>query len=430
VSLAGSGSILVDEAKVFVQAGDGGNGATSFRRERHVPRGGPNGGDGGQGGDVWVRADPKVRTLVDFLRRSHFRAQRGGHGAGADKTGPRGADVEILVPAGTVISDANSDAQLADLVHPGDACLVARGGRGGRGNARFATAVRQAPRFAERGEPGERSWLRLELKLLADVGIIGMPNAGKSTLLARISAAKPKIADYPFTTLAPNLGVASTPEGRSFIVADLPGLVEGAHAGRGRGHDFLRHIERTRLLVHLVDLAAEGRDPAADFRTINRELKAYPADLMRLPQVVAANKTDLPLAAERVDAFARELTGEGFEVFPISAVTGEGVDRLLYRCADLVEELAPAEEKVEPRVIIPAREREELNVEKVGAGAFAVSGSAVERLIARTDLQSEEAIGSIQGALERMGVVPRLRELGAKEGDKVLIGEQEFDFVE
>jgi GTP-binding protein len=428
--LSGSGSILVDEAKIFVQAGDGGNGATSFRREKHVPRGGPDGGDGGPGGDLWVRADAKVRTLIDFLRRSHFRAERGGHGAGANKTGRRGADVYIAVPPGTVAYDANSGVQFADLARAGDACLVARGGRSGRGNARFATAVRQAPRFAERGEPGERRWLRLELKLLADVGIIGLPNAGKSTLLSRISAARPKIADYPFTTLAPNLGVVRTPEGRSFVAADLPGLVEGAHAGRGRGHDFLRHIERTRLLVHVVDLAAEGRDPAADFHVVNQELRAYATDLTRLPQVVAANKLDLPAAAARLQAFARDLADAGVEVFPLSAVAGEGVERLLRRCADLVEELTPAEENVEARVIVPPRPSEPLNVHKVGDGVYAVAGSAVERLVARIDLESEEAVSSIQGALERMGVVPRLRELGAKDGDKVLIGERQFDFVD
>ena len=428
--MSGSESILVDEAKIFVQAGDGGNGATSFRREKFVPRGGPDGGDAGRGGDVWVRADAKVRTLVDFLRRSHFRAERGGHGAGANKTGARGAEAEILVPPGTMVYDANSGVELADLVHPGDACLVARSGRGGRGNAHFATAVRQAPRFAERGDPGERRWLRLELKLLADVGIIGMPNAGKSTLLSRISEARPKIADYPFTTLAPNLGAARAPQGKVFIAADLPGLVQGASGGRGRGHDFLRHIERTRLVVHMVDLAAEGRDPLDDFRVINEELKAYPADLTRLPQVVAANKIDLPEAAAKLELFAGALANQGVEVFPISALTGQGVPELIRRCARLVEELTPAEEKVEPRIIIPAPEGEALNVEKMREGVFSVTGTAVERLIARTDLDSEEAVASIQGALERIGVVERLRALGAAEGDKVLIGEQEFDFVD
>jgi GTP-binding protein len=377
-----------------------------------------------------VRADAKVRTLVDFLRRSHFRAERGGHGAGANKTGARGADAEILVPAGTMVYDANSGGELADLVHPGDACLVARGGRGGRGNARLATAVRQAPRFAERGEAGQRRWLRLELKLLADVGIIGMPNAGKSTLLSRISEARPKIADYPFTTLSPNLGAAQAREGKSFIAADLPGLVPGAHAGRGRGHDFLRHIERNRLLVHVVDLAAEGRDPLHDFGVVNEELKAYPADLTRLPQIVAANKIDLPAAAEKLESFESALARQGVEVFAVSALTGQGVPELVSRCAQLVEELAPAEEKVEPRIIIPPLEREALNVEKIREGVFSVTGTAVERLIARTDLDSQEAAASIQGTLEGMGVVERLRALGAAEGDKVVIGEQEFDFVE
>lgn len=428
--MSGSQSILVDEAKIFVQAGDGGNGATSFRRERFAPRGGPDGGDGGRGGDVWVRADAKVRTLADFLRRSHFRAERGGHGGAANKSGQRGADTEILVPPGTVLYDANTGALLADLDRPGDACLVARGGRGGRGNASFATSVRQAPRFAERGEPGERRWLRVELKLLADVGIIGLPNAGKSTLLARISEAKPKIADYPFTTLSPNLGVATSPAGKRFVVADLPGLVRGAHAGRGRGHDFLRHVERTRLLIHLVDLAAPDRDPHDDFCVINDELKAYPADLTRLPQLVAANKIDLPAAAAKLESLSRTLADEGIEVFPISALTGDGVDRLLARCAERLEELVPAEEKRESRVIVPPAQTEPLRVEKVSDGMYSVSGTGVERLIARTDLDSDEAVARIQGRLERMGVVERLRELGAREGDKVLIGEREFDFVE
>ena len=428
--MSDSESILVDEAKIFVHAGDGGNGATSFRHERYAPRGGPDGGDGGRGGDVWVRADAKVRTLVDFLRRSHFRAERGGHGAGANKTGGRGADIEIVVPPGTVMYDANTGVELADLRRPGDAALVARGGRGGRGNARFATSVRQAPRFAEKGEPGERRWIRLELKLLADVGIIGMPNAGKSTLLSRISAAKPKIADYPFTTLTPNLGVATGPNGKSFVVADLPGLVRGAHAGRGRGHDFLRHVERTRLLLHVVDLAAENRDPLDDFRVINDELRAYPADLTRLPQIVAANKIDLPAAATRVDAFAATVRGEGFDVFSISAVTGEGVPALVARCAELVEQLAPVEEAGQARIIVPPPESEPLNVERLEDGVFAVSGSAVAKLIARTDLERDEAVERIQGRLERMGVVDRLRELGARHGDKVLIGDRLFDFLD
>lgn len=428
--MSGSQSILVDEAKIFVQAGDGGNGATSFRREKFVPRGGPDGGDGGRGGDVWVRADAQVRTLVDFLRRSHYRAVRGGHGAGSNKTGERGSDIEILVPVGTVVYDANTGARLTDLANPGDACMVAQGGRGGRGNARFATSVRQAPRFAERGEPGDRRWLRLEMKILADVGIIGMPNAGKSTLLARISEAKPKIADYPFTTLAPNLGVATTPEGKRFVAADLPGLVKGAHTGRGRGFDFLRHVERTRLLVHVVDLAGEDRDPVEDYRIINRELEAYPADLSQLPQIVAANKIDLPLGADRLEAFAQALTPEGVEVFAISAASGQGVPALVARCADLAEQLTPAERAAEPQVICSRPESEPLNVQKIGEGMFAVSGSAVERLIARTDLESDEAVHRIQTTLERMGVVESLRALGAAEGDKVVIGEREFDFVE
>jgi GTP-binding protein len=428
--LSGSQSILVDEAKVFVQAGDGGNGATSFRRERFVPRGGPDGGDGGRGGDVWVRADAKVRTLADFLRRSHFRAERGGHGGANNRSGPRGADIEILVPPGAVLHDANTGALLADLDRPGDACLAARGGRGGRGNASFATATRQAPRFAERGEPGERRWLRLELKLLADVGIIGLPNAGKSTLLARISDAKPKIAHYPFTTLSPNLGVATAPGGKRFVVADLPGLVRGAHAGRGRGHDFLRHVERTRLLIHVVDLAAPDRDPLDDFRTINDELRAYPVDLTRLPQLVAANKIDLPPAAAGLGSFTRALANASIELFPISALTGEGVEPLVARCAQRLEELAPSEAKGEPRVIVPPVETEALRVEKVSDGLFSVTGTGVERLIARTDLASDEAVARLQGRLERMGVVARLRELGACEGDKVVIGERQFDFVE
>jgi GTP-binding protein len=326
--------VFVDEVDIHVTAGDGGRGALSFRREKYVPRGGPDGGDGGAGGSVYIVATPRKNTLVDFRFHPEFEARRGGHGQGANKTGQTAEDLDIEVPIGTLVYEKHADTGemdlVADLAEEGQRVLIARGGRGGMGNSRFATSTNRAPRKTQPGEPGEERYLRLQLKLLADVGLVGFPNAGKSTLIARISAARPKIADYPFTTLTPNLGVVTMSDDRSFVVADVPGLIEGASQGQGLGHQFLRHIERTKVLIHLVDVSgASGRDPVQDFETINEELRLFDPKVAAKPQLVAANKVDALDEPERLDALKRHVARTKLPFFTISGVTGEGVDRLL-----------------------------------------------------------------------------------------------------
>jgi GTP-binding protein len=322
--------MFIDEAKILVKAGDGGRGCVSFRREKYVPKGGPDGGDGGKGGDIVLEVDRNLGTLLDFRYRRHYAAEPGGHGRGSDQKGRDGSDCVIRVPHGTVVRLADSGAELADLIQSEQRFIAARGGRGGRGNARFKSPTRQAPRYAQPGESGETRWLALELKLLADVGLMGLPNAGKSTLLARISAARPKIAPYPFTTLVPQLGIVRLRDERSCVVADIPGLIEGAHEGKGLGHQFLRHIERTRLLLHLVDMTSPGKDaPLIHFETVNRELLAYASQLAEKPQVVVATKLDVPSAKQAWERFQSALAGRGFRVYAISAVTGEGIGTLL-----------------------------------------------------------------------------------------------------
>ena len=325
--------MFVDQVDIHVAAGDGGKGCLSFRREKYVPRGGPDGGDGGAGGSVYIVATPRKNTLVDFRFHPEFEARRGQHGQGSNRTGQEGDDLEIEVPIGTLVYEKQPDGEMrliADLAEEGQRVLIAHGGRGGLGNARFATSTNRAPRKTQPGEPGEEKWLRLELKLLADVGLVGFPNAGKSTLIARISAARPKIADYPFTTLTPNLGVVSMGDDRSFVVADVPGLIEGAHAGHGLGHQFLRHIERTKVLIHLVDVSgASGRDPVQDFETINEELRLFDPKLAAKPQLVAANKIDALDEPERLAALERRVSKAKLPLFRISGVTGEGIPALL-----------------------------------------------------------------------------------------------------
>lgn len=330
--------MFIDRAVLYVKGGDGGNGVVSFRREKFIPKGGPDGGDGGHGGDVIMVADEGLSTLLDFQHRRHFRAQRGTHGQGAKRAGKRGGSLVVPVPVGTVIRVADSRDMLADLVQHGQRVIVARGGRGGKGNARFATPTKRAPRQAEPGEPGQERNIELELKLIADVGLVGLPNSGKSTLLSRVSAARPKIADYPFTTTEPFLGVVGLPDGRSFVLADIPGLIEGAHQGAGLGHTFLRHISRTSVLIHLVDLAAAERDPLADFQTVNDELRLYDSVLQKRPMLVGLNKIDQPVARERAAAAVAALEPMGYRVFEISGATGEGVEALMYATADVLAE--------------------------------------------------------------------------------------------
>lgn len=329
--------MFIDRAKILVKGGDGGNGCLSFRREKFVPKGGPNGGDGGHGGDVVFVADEGLSTLLDFRYRRRLAAQRGTHGEGSNRHGRRGGMLVVPVPVGTIVRDADSNDVIADLLQHGQRAVVARGGRGGRGNARFATPTRRAPRIAEPGQPGQERRVGLELKLIADVGLVGFPNAGKSTLLSRVSAARPRIADYPFTTTEPYLGVVGLPDGRSFVLADIPGLIEGAHLGAGLGHDFLRHISRTRVLIHLVDLAAPDRDPVAGLEAINRELWQYDPGLRERPMLVALNKVDQPEAQARLDDVAAKVAALDFPAFAISGATGEGVDALMWAAAEALE---------------------------------------------------------------------------------------------
>ncbi len=336
---------FIDESKFFVKAGDGGNGCVSFRREKYVPRGGPNGGDGGRGGSVYLVADPRLRSLIDFRYRSHFKAERGGGGQGKDRHGRSGKDCVVRVPLGSVISDAETGEVLADLVKPGDRFLAARGGKGGLGNARFATATNRAPRKATPGRPGEERWLRIELKLLADVGLIGLPNAGKSTLLSRLSAANPKVASYPFTTLEPQLGVLQFRFRDPCIIADIPGLIEGAHEGVGLGHKFLRHIERTAILLHVIDCS--GDDPLADYRILERELEAYREELLDRHKLLVLNKIDL-IDRERLGELRRIFADQGLETHAISARTGQGIDELKETLAEIMDRVDEERATTEP----------------------------------------------------------------------------------
>ncbi|MGI9861593.1 GTPase ObgE [Moorella naiadis] len=423
--------MFYDEAKIYVKGGDGGNGIVAFRREKYVARGGPSGGDGGRGGSVILKADAGLRTLVDFRYRAHYRAERGQHGQGKDRHGRSAPDLILRVPAGVVVRDAATGQVLADLVVDGQQVVVAAGGRGGRGNARFVSPTDRAPAFAEKGEPGEERWLRLELKLLADAGLVGLPNAGKSTLLARISAARPKIAAYPFTTLAPNLGVVRLEDGKSFVVADIPGLIAGAHQGAGLGLKFLRHIERTRVLVHVLDITHPAKEVLANWQTVNDELAHYNPELAQRPQVVAANKMDLPGGEEKV-ALLQEQLGPDYRIFPIAAATGEGINALLYHLAGLLDTLPPPapvtalEEEAEKVTIVAP---EELSIEREG-GAFVVRNPAIERRVAMTYLDNEEALRRLQAYLKEKGVDEALRRAGATAGATIRIGKYEFEYVE
>ncbi len=429
--------LFFDETTIDVQAGDGGDGVVAFRREKYVPRGGPSGGSGGRGGDVILRVDPRLNTLIGFRRRKHFEAQRGEHGSGKDQNGRAGEDVVIQVPPGTVVRDANTGETLGDLVGRDQQLVVAHGGRGGRGNAAFASSTHQAPRFSERGEKGEERRLRLELKLIADVGIIGEPNAGKSTFLASVTAARPKIADYPFTTLTPNLGVAEIDD-RTLVLADIPGLIEGAHEGAGLGDRFLRHIERTRLLIHLLD--GSQPDPLAAFEAINRELAEFNPALAREPQLVGFNKMDLPDAQKNLPRVQRALSAREIQVFPISAATGEGVRALLFRAAQRLDELPVEEQVVEETMPVfraePDENAFEISRQKVtvrgGAQAYVyrVRGKKVERVIAMTIWSQDEGAARAHRVLQAMGVNDALRTAGIQEGDLVQIGDTELEWRE
>ncbi len=417
-----------DEVKIYVKGGDGGDGSIAFRREKYVPFGGPSGGNGGAGGDVYVIVDSNLNTLIRFKQRVHFKAEAGGRGSGKNQQGKSGEDLLIPVPPGTVVFDAGSGELVADLLDEGQRARVAKGGRGGRGNAAFTSPTNQTPRVAEHGEPGQERWLRLELKIIADVGVIGVPNAGKSTLLSVVSAARPKIADYPFTTLQPNLGVVQLDDLSSFVMADVPGLIEGASGGAGLGHQFLRHVERTRLLIHLLDGAAT--DPLADWRAINDELQQFGRRLAAKPQIVVLNKMDLPDAQAWWPLVQEAMQTQGLEVHAISAVTGLGVTELVRRTYDLLRTLPPPEElPEEPAVLRPAVSEDAFTIERE-AGAWRVRGVRVERVAAMTPIMIPEALARFQRQLRAMGVEAALEQAGIKPGDMVRIGERELEWHE
>src|SRR4051794_33946000 len=423
-------AVLHDRAKIEVRAGRGGDGSVSFRREAHVPKGGPDGGDGGRGGDVLVRVDDSLRDLQSFRRRAHFRAARGGHGQGAQRHGADGEQLVIGVPPGTQIE--RWDGTRYDLVAPGQEVTLARGGAGGRGNKRFTSAVRQAPRLAERGLEGEEGLVELHLKLLADVGLVGLPNAGKSSLIARLTRAQPKIAGYPFTTLEPVLGTLEAAD-RQLVIADIPGLIEGASGGAGLGHDFLAHVERTRLLVHVLDLAPlDGSDPQANHAVIERELAEHDPRLAELPRILALSKADLVPPDTAVAAAAEWSNRLGVPVVVTSSATGQGLDELrrtLLRrvpVAEPVPETAGEDEVAEFQVFRPAAGRA-FEIERTGQHEFRVTGEAIDRLIARHDLENEEALAHVEHRLRRMGVIAALEANGFEPGDDVELGGVVFE---
>ena len=423
--------MFLDRVKIWVRAGDGGDGAATFRKEAHVPRGGPDGGDGGRGGSVYLRVDPGQTTLRDFQYRHHFKATPGGRGTRARRHGKAGEDLILEVPPGTAVVEDETAALLADLVATGQQAMVARGGRGGLGNTHFKTATHQAPKHAQKGEPGEERWLRLELRLIADIGLVGLPNAGKSTLLAALTAAQPKIADYPFTTLEPNLGVMDLGDDdeRRPTIADVPGLIEGASSGAGLGHAFLRHVERTRVLVHVVDGSA--RDAEWDYDVIREELRAHDPALLEKPMLIAFNKMDLPAAQEAWPAFARARKAERHEAIAIAAATGEGLDTFRARVADVLPSAEELEAPPEPSGVVVHRIEAMTDgfvIERDADGAFRVRGKRIERIASQTNFDVEESAERFQRDLARLGVDVELRRAGVAAGDLVRIGGTELEW--
>ncbi|WP_309718331.1 GTPase ObgE [Armatimonas sp.] len=428
--------MFIDEVEIWLVAGSGGNGALSFRTEKHVPRGGPDGGDGGRGGSVVFETDPNLSTLLDFRPGKKYRAENGGHGMGKRQYGKHGENIVLKVPPGTQVHDADTGELLADLAQTPQSEVLIAGGRGGRGNVHFVNSVHQTPKFAEKGEPGEERRIKLELKLLADVGLLGFPNVGKSTLLAAVSAARPKIADYPFTTLVPNLGVVRADDHHNFVIADVPGLIENASEGAGLGIQFLRHLERTRLLVHLLDVSdLTGRDPLEDFGIINRELEAFSEDLAKLPQVVAFSRIDLLSDRSGLVPLRQFFEARGLEVFPISGVTSEGVRDLILHVWTKLQEIPKDALKLSGVVHITNNARDDddprrFTIVRDDEGVLVVSGKALERIVSMTDMGNEYAVRRLQRQLERWGVFTKLKAFGAAEGDSVRIRNAEFDYVD
>ncbi|TQS74676.1 GTPase ObgE [Ornithinibacillus gellani] len=426
--------MFVDQVSVYVKAGDGGNGLVAYRREKYIPKGGPAGGDGGDGGNIVFKVDEGLNTLMDFRYNRHFKAKRGENGMSQSKHGKNAVDLVIPVPPGTTVIDEDTNQLIADLTVHGQEAIIVNGGRGGRGNCRFVSPQNPAPAFAENGEPGQERNIKVELKLIADVGLVGFPSVGKSTLLSVVSAAKPKIADYHFTTLAPNLGVVDTGDQRSFVMADLPGLIEGAHEGIGLGHQFLRHVERTRVIVHVIDMAStEGRDPFDDYQKINQELEQYDEKLLQRPQIIAANKMDMPGAEENLKSFRNRIK-DAHSIYKISAVTKDGLQELLYGVADLLDSIPKQtldlEEKEEKVVYRHVKKEKAFEISRDSDGAFVLQGEQIEKLFKMTDFARDEAVQRFSRQLRSMGVDEALRERGAKDGDTVRLLEFEFEFIE
>ena len=426
---------FTDLSHINVKGGDGGAGCMSFRREAFVPKGGPDGGEGGHGGSVIVEADAQLSSLIDYRYKHHFRAGRGTHGQGARRYGRDGEDLVLKVPLGTVVRELDPQTQtpmyqIADLTQPGERVIVAPGGAGGRGNIHFVTSVRRAPAFAEKGEPALEHWIELEMKLMADAALVGMPSVGKSSIIARISAARPKVADYPFTTLVPNLGVARATSGQSFVAADVPGLIEGASEGKGLGHQFLRHIERTALIMHVVDVTGgyEGRDVIEDYATINAELAAYASELAVRPQVVVANKCDLPGCEEAVERLRAAAEADGHEFFAVSAATGLGLDALVNRVAAMVADLRREVAAAEPECDLTEtwerdrqRRDKRMVIRREERHVWRVSGAAIERMVVQTDWENDEAVAFLQHRFDRCGLDLQLAKAGAVNGDEIRI---------
>lgn len=438
--------MFVDKAKIFVKGGDGGDGLISFRREKYVENGGPYGGDGGNGGNLIFRVDEGLRTLMDFRYQKHFKADRGERGKVKGMHGASAEDTIVRIPPGTVITDDDTGEVLADLTRHGQEIVIAKGGRGGRGNMRFATPTNPAPYIAENGETGEERWVVLEMKVMADVGLVGFPSVGKSTLLSVVSGARPKIGAYHFTTITPNLGVVDVGDGRSFVMADLPGLIEGAHEGIGLGHEFLRHVERTKVIIHVIDMsAADGRDPFDDWIKINNELKLYNEKLAERPQIIAVNKMDMPQSADNLELFMEQLQefdGEKEHVIvPISSLTQEGIKELLFKAADVLEvvEKQLAEEQAQSLQPEEGEQRKVFKYERKKEADFKIyrdnedyvlESEAVERYMQRFNMTSYDAVMRFARMLRNMGVDEELRRRGARDGDTVRIGDFSFEFFE
>lgn len=421
--------MFIDRARIFVQSGKGGDGMSSFRHEKFVPKGGPNGGDGGQGGSVVLVADRNVNTLVDFRFRRLFKAKPGGKGEGSNKYGRNAEDLVITVPLGTIVKDEETGQVMADLSRDGQRAIVAKGGRGGRGNWHFRTSANRTPTFAERGEPGEERWLRLELKVLADVGLLGYPSVGKSSILRKVSAAQPEVAAYHFTTLNPILGVVNLPDHRSFVMADIPGLIDGASEGVGLGHDFLRHIERTKILIHVIDVSGiEGRDPIEDYEKINAELAKYSEKLSRKQQIVAANKIDLLGDSDNLERLMDYMAAHGVEVYPICAMTGEGMDKLLERVWTMLEEYVEEPDETTEEVVYKAQNKPDFEVKRDDDGAFVITGARIENLVAMTNFDDDQSLRRFQRIWRYMELDKLLQEHGIQDGNTVRIYSMEFEY--